>query len=217
MFMRKRNIKMKQYYAVLDFEANSPEEGCSHGDPGYEIIEFPVVLCDAETGEVVKEFREFVHCENELSDFIKNLTHITDEQVKEGLGWHQCLDKFHAWCGDNGIFENTTIVTCGDWDLKTMLPLQLEKTGTVLPYDLNKLLTQWVNVKVPFRKFAGVKGKCGMDSMLEHLGLELVGHHHSGIDDCRNIARICHELVKCGVDMTCPTSRMVVKFQQIEN
>ncbi len=45
----------------------------------------------------------------------------------------------------------------------------------------------------------------GMDQMLDELGLELVGHHHSGIDDSRNIAKICHELMKLATDVTVPT------------
>ena len=36
----------------------------------------------------------------------------------------------------------------------------------------------------------------GMVEMLKLLGLELEGKHHSGIDDARNISRICLELIK---------------------
>jgi inhibitor of KinA sporulation pathway (predicted exonuclease) len=36
----------------------------------------------------------------------------------------------------------------------------------------------------------------GMDKMLDYLKLPLDGHHHSGIDDCRNIAKICRALME---------------------
>lgn len=38
----------------------------------------------------------------------------------------------------------------------------------------------------------------GMKGMLEHLSLELKGRHHSGIDDCRNIAQVVDALIKAG-------------------
>ena len=37
-----------------------------------------------------------------------------------------------------------------------------------------------------------------MTDMLEKLNIELVGTHHSGIDDSRNIARIVQKLAKDG-------------------
>ena len=43
-----------------------------------------------------------------------------------------------------------------------------------------------------------------MDSMLKVLGIELQGHHHSGIAYCRNIVEICRELAKRGWDITIP-------------
>jgi 2'-phosphotransferase/ERI1 exoribonuclease 3 len=38
----------------------------------------------------------------------------------------------------------------------------------------------------------------GMPGMLQALGLPLVGRHHSGIDDSRNIAAILRELGRRG-------------------
>jgi len=37
-----------------------------------------------------------------------------------------------------------------------------------------------------------------MTDMLAKLNLELIGRHHSGIDDCKNIARILIELLSRG-------------------
>lgn len=36
----------------------------------------------------------------------------------------------------------------------------------------------------------------GMTEMLDVLGLKLEGKHHSGIDDVKNICRICIEMIK---------------------
>ena len=38
----------------------------------------------------------------------------------------------------------------------------------------------------------------GMEEMLQLLKLELKGKHHSGIDDCRNLARVALRLMEDG-------------------
>jgi hypothetical protein len=37
--------------------------------------------------------------------------------------------------------------------------------------------------------------------MLKHLKMDLVGRHHSGIDDCRNLARIVIRLIEDGATL----------------
>ena len=83
---------MLPYYLVLDFEANCSADQVKD----HEIIEFPCILIDSKTGSTISEFRSFVKLVNfdKLSDFIKDLTHITDEQVNTGLSWSDCLKAF---------------------------------------------------------------------------------------------------------------------------
>ena len=199
-----KGIQSKEFYLVLDFEAN-----CSEQDKrDHEIIEFPAVLVKAIDGQTVSEFQSFVKLvkTEKLSKFIKELTHITDEQVSSGLSWSDCLLEFEKWCNKNKVTpENTTVVTCGDWDLKTMLPNQLAITKTELSDYLNYLFCCWCNAKIQFANCYKQAELNGMDRMLDFLGLELTGHHHSGIDDCRNIAKICKRLMEDGTDVTSPT------------
>ena len=69
----------------------------------------------------------------------------------------------------------------------------------------------WVNVKktyaqsVPSRAARRAKPS-GMTGMLRGLGLPLEGRHHSGIDDCRNIASIVRVLAQRGVTIECTSS-----------
>lgn len=86
-----------------------------------------------------------------------------------------------------------------------MLPRQLkfvdaehgldENGNLVAPYN------RWINVKEPFRKQLGLQRyNIGMAGMLAKLKLDLVGRHHSGIDDCKNILRIVQKLREAGWD-----------------
>lgn len=197
----KESKMTKPYYCVIDFEANCT----SQGKRDHEIIEFPAILINTANGETISEFRRFVHTikTGKISRFINELTHITDADLHGELGctWWECLSLFEEWCKENNITsENTTIVTCGDWDFKTMLPRQLELTKTKLSALLTPLLSSWHNVKRSYKTAKNVRRAPGMGGMLTELKIPLVGHHHSGIDDSRNIAKICIALNQKGED-----------------
>ena len=194
----------KPYFLVIDFEAN-----CSSSKKrDHEIIEFPAVLCDAKTMTVVDEFHTYVKMltHKNLSEFIKDLTHITDEQVNGGKKWGTVLRDFEDWCRNHELTsDNCTVMTCGDWDLKTMLPKQLKGSMTRLTPYVTKLLGCWNNVKIAFAIGKGNQGLRGMAAMLTDLNITLTGHHHSGIDDSRNIAKIAFCMLKdFNVDVTLP-------------
>lgn len=110
-------------YLVLDFEANCSGENVRD----HEIVEFPAVLCD-ENGTELASFRRFVRPVRlkQISGFIKKLTGISDEIVnKNGVDWSQALAEFEQFCVEHcfGPDRDTTIVTCGDWDVSDFLLL----------------------------------------------------------------------------------------------
>ena len=93
-------------------------------------------------------------------------------------------------------YGNYIFVTCGDWDLKTMLPSQCKAYKEEVPASFQR----WLNIKNFYAEATGERGKKKKDmvGMLKGLELELEGRHHCGLDDCRNIARILIELLKRG-------------------
>lgn len=108
--------------------------------------------------------------------------------------------------------DSSVFVTCGDWDIKTMLRRQLshgdaeggvDASGKVVaPFD------RWLNVKDAFRHYIGPRNyNPSMPDMLKRMRMELEGRHHSGIDDCKNILRIVQKLREEGWDpaKTAPT------------
>ena len=184
------------HLVVLDFEATCDER--EPPDP-QEIIELPSVLLDGATLEVLDEFETFVRPVHHptLTSFCTALTSITQADVDAAPPFPAALEAHLAWLRSHGLpTEGDALpwafVTCGDWDLRTMLPAQLATAGfdhVPAPHR------RWINVKVPFRRWDGKMRRAGMARMLEALGLELEGRHHRGIDDCRNIAKIVRALV----------------------
>jgi len=193
------------FLAVLDFEATC-EDGVQLKPQ--EIIEFPTVLVNARTGQVAAEFHHYVTPDVNpvLTAFCTELTGITQDMVTGKVSLADALGYHSAWRCDMNLVPHGSpeaaanpeaktflFVTCGDWDLKTCLPQQLQYHGTATTSHFRR----WINIKVAFEKQYGQKAY-GMTGMLRHLKMDLVGRHHSGIDDCRNIARIADRMLKDG-------------------
>jgi inhibitor of KinA sporulation pathway (predicted exonuclease) len=160
------------------------------------------VVIDVLRREVIAEFQVYVRPEINpvLTEFCTNLTGITQDQVDGGLDFEEALKKAVEFLGeyeltDTNAHKTWAFVTCGDWDLRKMLPQQAQSRNVKLPI----MFSQWINVKKSFEKLYKQKPG-GMKGMLEILDLPLEGRHHSGIDDCRNIATVVRKILSEGFE-----------------
>lgn len=149
---------------------------------------------------VIDEFRSFVKpVFFPVTEFCTHLTGITQEHVETApLGGRTYPEVWRDWLKFMSQYPNSLLVTCGDWDLRQMLPTQLKYSD--LSYPKGKLLSYWCNIKHCYKDQYGKKAY-GMADMLESLDLSLEGRHHSGIDDCRNIAKIARKMLADGKKM----------------
>ena len=235
-----------RYLAVMDFEATCDDN--SNGQPRFspnEVIEWPIVLIDTQTGETVDEFHTYItpQVNPQLTEFCTELTGITQSMVAQSNGartfeeaWkmvQQFLDKHHLIpsqpasslsSSSSSSSSSSTVpfsfVCCGDWDLKTMLPQQFRLTFDSPTADLPEHFHSWINIKKSFTHFYPPSHKRdkpvrGMTDMLEKLKLPLIGRHHSGIDDARNIAAICKKMIQdgCPIGYTCQNRKDVKQLQ----
>ena len=189
----RRTDRPKRFYCVMDFEATCDDQGPWVN----EIIEFPAVLLDATTLQPTgDEFRAMVRPTERpiLTPFCTQLTSIEQHEVGEAEELGAVLQRFDRWLravveeagGVAGSQDEVLPVTCGDWDLGKQLPAECGRKGLTIP----SVLGWWCNIKRPFCLAMNCTKAKGMGGMLRTLNLSLVGHHHLGIDDSRNIARI---------------------------
>eukprot|EP00050_Salpingoeca_kvevrii_P008996 m.306345 g.306345 ORF g.306345 m.306345 type:complete len:226 (-) comp18805_c0_seq1:259-936(-) len=198
-------------FVVLDFEAT-----CAEGQriAPQEIIELPShVIFTGDSGpddSAECEFHQYIRpvFHPQLTPFCTNLTGITQATVDGGNEFKSVFLEHSQWLRRIGLDPDAPdapgarfiFVTCGDWDLKTCLPNQLaaSRLGKASPAYL-----RWINIKTAYRAWTGVNIR-GMTDLLERLGLPLVGRHHSGIDDTRNIAACLRAMIAAGWQ---PTAR----------
>jgi inhibitor of KinA sporulation pathway (predicted exonuclease) len=202
---------------VLDLEATCDERGPSSPQ---EIIELPSVLLSLSSRAVIDEFSSFVRPQHHprLSAFCRDLTGITQQDVDRADPFPKVLARYLAWLRSHGLAvasgdpsgPSFALATCGDWDLATMFPSQCRDAIPPAPL-IPRPFRRWMNVKQPFAAWRGSGIAPGMAGMLRALGLPLIGRHHRGIDDCRNIARIVVALVEQGAPIAVTTELPIHK------
>lgn len=177
-----------KHLLVLDFEATCCDDNLFPRTE-MEIIEFPICVVDVKTRRIIDEYHSYVKPELHtiLTEFCTNLTGIKQTTVDNARVISIVLSEVEEFIKK---YPDSVFVTCGDWDLKKMLPTQVLRENI----KVNSRLSNWLNIKNEFKKCYGKKGH-GMVDMLNDLKLPLVGHHHSGIDDARNIAQIAIKMI----------------------
>ncbi|XVF70131.1 hypothetical protein PTKIN_Ptkin11bG0137500 [Pterospermum kingtungense] len=201
------------FFLVLDLEGK------------VEILEFPVLLMDAKSLSVVDFFHRFVRPSKMSEQAINKYIEGKYGEIGVDRVWHdtaqpfeEVIQQFEAWLTQHHLWEkkragcltSASFVTCGNWDLKTKVPQQCIVSGIKLP----PYFMEWINLKDVYLNFYGHEAR-GMTSMLKQLRIPLLGSHHLGIDDTKNIARVLQHMLADGALMQI-TARRNPKSQKVE-
>jgi len=197
----KNTAKGYEYFLVIDFEATCEERNAP--DYPHEIIEFPGVIVDGKTGEIVEHWREYCRpvINPTLSDFCTALTGITQQTVDAADTFTDVLEKFNLWLEQFGLGSSHTfaLVTDGPFDVGRFLRLNCQQVGMEVPVWAEK----WINLRKGFANFYKASTTThlklpGLQTMLTKLDMEFEGNPHSGLDDATNIARVVSRMVMDG-------------------
>ncbi len=184
------------YICVLDFEATCWENSLNKNS--MEIIEFPSILYKFTDGKIeyVDTYQKYVRptIYPKLTDFCTGLTGITQKTVDDADTFEKIYHDHFNWVTKLTKDSKVVFLTVGYWDLSTQLPRELRNKKINKYYSVYK---QYINIKDDFEKFYKQKAH-GMTGMLKFLRLKLDGKHHSGIDDCRNTAKILIQMIEDG-------------------
>jgi len=177
--------RMNDRIVIFDLEATCWDRG-EHNPDEMEIIEIGAVLADAKSMRKLDEFNSFIRPVRNpvLSDFCVDLTSIKQTDVDGADTFPTVFTNFLNWMGD---LESIRIASWGAYDLK-----QIQQDCGYHKLT-NPFTDRHINLKKQFSNLYAGK-KFGMKRALRLLGLSLEGTHHRGIDDARNIFRICEKL-----------------------
>jgi len=188
MIKRSREVAQKfEYLLVMDFEATCERHEVLKPQ---EIIEVPCAVLSTYDWQLKDTFHTYVkpRVRPILTPFCTELTGIMQETVDDQPYFADVFPRFCEWLTEGEYFdksEKSSFVTCGNWDLKTMLPSQCDLDGITLPDQFK----QWIDLKYTFCESTGYYPK-SLKDMLARLNLPLKGRLHSGIDDVKNMVSI---------------------------
>ncbi|XP_033355044.1 26S proteasome non-ATPase regulatory subunit 6-like [Bombus vosnesenskii] len=179
------------YLLVLDFECTCKKY--EKIDP-QEIIEFPCAAVSTTSWKVENVFHEYIKPKYhpQLTPFCTELTGIMQDLVDNQPCFPEVFGAFCNWLEEHKYFKDgndSAFVTCGDWDLKFMLPSQCELENISLP----KQFMKWINLKGSFCDAIDHYPR-NLTDMLLHLNLPLIGKLHSGMSDVENMVQIIQAL-----------------------
>ncbi|KAM9327595.1 3'-5' exoribonuclease 1 [Pholidichthys leucotaenia] len=188
------------YICVVDFEATCEEDNPS--DFLHEIIEFPIVLINTHTLEIVDTFQQYVKPElnPQLSDFCMKLTGITQKMVDKATTFPAVLQRVVDWLQERelGTKYKYAILTDGSWDMSKFLNIQCRISRIKYPQFAKK----WINIRKSYGNFYKMpRAQTKLSTMLENLGMKYEGRPHSGLDDSHNIARIAVRMLQDGCQL----------------
>ncbi|KAG1123756.1 hypothetical protein G6F62_007814 [Rhizopus arrhizus] len=194
----KTNSQPFDYYLFFDVEATCIENG-GFNYPN-EIIEFPVVLVDGKTFDIVDEFRSYVKptINPTLTEFCMKLTGITQDTVDNSPVFVDVLNQFQEFLAKYSLFQSSTaiFVTDGPFDIRDFITKQITHSNIdPRPAYFN---LPWINIRKLFKDFYHQTQSRNIASMLSHLEMSFEGREHSGLDDARNLAYIAKRMFEDG-------------------
>jgi inhibitor of KinA sporulation pathway (predicted exonuclease) len=174
--------KNYHYYLIVDLEATCCDDGTIPRHE-MEIIEIGAVMLNRTTWEIDSEFQQFIQPVRhpQLTTFCTTLTSIRQQDVEQAAQFCEVIASFKEWMN---LFPNHIFCSWGNYDKNQFIQ---DCKYHNIPYPFT---SEHINIKEKFSEYLGVSERFGMAQALEHLGLELKGTHHRGIDDARNIAAI---------------------------
>jgi len=161
-------------------EMETIEIGGTLLSPSNESGKFELVVVDS-FSTFIKPIRNLI-----LSDYCRNLTSITQEDVNGAPEFSQALPVFVRAVERHlggGSIQNIVWASWGNYDRNQLLR-DCAYHKVEYPFGVH-----W-NVKVAYSRNRGVKKGFGVWKALQQCDMEFEGVRHRGIDDTKNIARI---------------------------
>lgn len=161
--------------------------------PTRKIIQVGACVFKSKTGEVLEKLNIYVNPKELLSEEIKTLTGITQEQVDAGT---TALDAYKKVCALRLKYHcprGIVVWGSGEYNDSSCLHRQ---SGAEGPNDLGYRVTDAKTLYQSMKMYDNGTIKAGLGTAMRSLGLTFIGREHDGLDDAINTAKIWVHLAK---------------------
>jgi inhibitor of KinA sporulation pathway (predicted exonuclease) len=178
------NLKPTTVFTSLDLEMAQPSK---------KIIQIGACVGDVSTGQILEKFSVFINPHEQLSKEIKDLTHITQEDVDSGLTLEEGYRQLRQMHEKYGSFINP--ITWGGGDSQELLQ-QLEAENP--QFNGWCFGRRWIDTKTLFFSLRIANGQStqgGLAKSMTKIGLQFMGRKHNAMDDAVNTFFVFRKLL----------------------
>ena len=170
-------------FLIIDLEATCDQNGHISRST-MEVIEIGAVVIDTESFDILETFQGYIKpvINPRLTDFCIELTGITQNIVQEAPYFYETLSTFGEWLNSFKCLN-----FWGSWGAYDKNQIEQDCTRHNQDNPLSAL--KHYNLKTAYAAALNTRSK-GMANAYKEIGQELIGRHHSGVDDAVNIARL---------------------------
>ena len=180
-----------QNFLVIDLEATCDQNGHIRRSD-MEIIEIGGAIVNLDTFEITQRYQGYIKpvANPTLTSFCKELTGITQTKVNTAPYFYDALNTFKSW-----LSAHKSLAVWGSWGAydKNQFEQDCVRHQQTNPFDS----LQHINLKTSYAEALKTRSK-GMANAYKEIGEDLIGRHHSGVDDAINIARLLSLAPKFG-------------------
>ena len=166
------------YYVILDLEWNNTY-GRKTKSFINEIIEIGAVMLDENLNEVSR-YSSFIRSQigKKLRGSVKQLTHITNEDLDSGIPFTKAISELRRWIGSR---ENT-VITWGDGDIRVLI----ENCRYLNGIEIIPFLSNYADLQSYFQSIFNTppSRQVGLSAAAQLLGIDEENYsHHRALDD----------------------------------
>ena len=174
-------------YVILDLEWNNTY-GRKTKSFINEIIEIGAVMLDEDLQEI-SQFSSLIRSQigKKLRGSVKQLTHITNEDLNSGLPFTKALSELRRWIGNR---ENV-VITWGDGDIRVLI----ENCRYLNGIEIVPFLSNYADIQAYFHSIfnSPPSRQVGLSAAAQLLGIdETEFSHHRALDDSLLTAEVFH-------------------------
>jgi len=165
-----------------------------------EMIQCALLVCQLEisddhkivsfSAEPIYSFSSFVQPRYtpELSDYIMDLTSISQNDVEMGCSFSTAIDTFYD------IINQYHVKKVLVWGPDLIILKRNCALQGIEPKKTRKLLARFKDVSLPLSQYAGYTKAISQHKMCEHLKVEEIGKEHDAYSDAFNLFQIARNL-----------------------
>lgn len=155
------------------------------------IIQVGVIVGNLKTGEILKEYCEHINIGKPISEYIRKLTGIKQEDIDNGKSLMQIYQDLKDLHKEYDCFRNC--LTWGGGDSESL------RNNLNLDDEMFLFGRRWIDVKTLFVSLMFAQDKshqAGLAKALLRMNLQFKGRKHNSKDDALNTFLIYRELLK---------------------